>query len=989
MRELKVEDALIYLDQVKCEFGDQPHIYNEFLDIMKTFKTQQIDTPGVIRRVSNLFRGNRRLVLGFNTFLPEGYKIELPDGDGPAVAVYRAPGATHGIVLGPGEEIPPGLGGGGGPTHNNGGAGTWMPQPPQQQQPPPGPPQPQPQGGRPGGMPPGGPPRPPQAGPPPQPRPGPPPPSHAGLKGPPGPELSPSVPPPGVGPVAAAPGRPLAERDSPEASKGPPPNSARMSWNAPPPGPPAMNGGGGPGPRGQPPRGSPPPPYAAEAGAAAVRSHPPTGPQHPPLPPQPPSSGGPPPALAASGSVAGQPPAAGAAPTNNNEGQGVVEFDHAINYVTTIKKRFANEPYTYKKFLEILHTYQKEQRGIKEVLEEVSTLFADHPDLLKEFTYFLPDAVQAQAKAQLDQVAKESEARKRTKAKQAIMNQAQGMQQQRPSGPGGGGGRGGGAGAPPGARSSSDFEGRGSVAVPFGGTQGRTPDHETNIIRSAHFGVVSFAPVRPPKRNELTPAQAAAKHGRPRTIPELPLAPNTAETAFFQKAKEHLNRKELAADRPPGSKRHTPYTEFLKCLHLYGAGILRKDELFLLLKGLFMQGHAPKSGMNATGGSSNPTIAQSASELLREFEELMIGRGPYAQQEVIFKDKSKYGGLSTRNYDYSHCEAPTPSYRAYPNDFPLSLFLTHPGQLEGDEKILNTKVVCVGPDRRTDRRLRSPESYDAVRIRHNAYEEELFRVEDERYEVDLAIERNAQAMRQIEPFAEEVQALREQEEKDGQPIGRLQYQLNRFAMDTIHLNAIGRLYGDKGDEVLQHLLQNPLIVLPIVYQRLKQKDNEWRVVKQELTERWNAADEANYEGARDVRCYFQLQAFENRFTKSRLMDDCKRAKTFCLRPSKIPRDPAFEAFVPSYSLSCPDLTSLLFQPHSRLQCKVGPSHKEALQLVSYRLKHSGLSPLDRERVGRIWAEFMAPWFDYPYHWVVDEVRDSYSGTLGPSVVKCT
>jgi Paired amphipathic helix repeat len=61
MRELRVEDALIYLDQVKVEFGDRPHIYNEFLDIMKTFKTQQIDTPGVIRRVSNLFQGNRRL----------------------------------------------------------------------------------------------------------------------------------------------------------------------------------------------------------------------------------------------------------------------------------------------------------------------------------------------------------------------------------------------------------------------------------------------------------------------------------------------------------------------------------------------------------------------------------------------------------------------------------------------------------------------------------------------------------------------------------------------------------------------------------------------------------------------------------------------------------------------------------------------------------------------------------------------------------------
>jgi len=105
-----------------------------------------------------------------------------------------------------------------------------------------------------------------------------------------------------------------------------------------------------------------------------------------------------------------------------------VEFDHAITYVkiecqyiillvsnlstnvnvtqkvTTIKKRFAHEPDTYKSFLEILHTYQKEQRSIKDVLEQVSELFADHADLLKEFTYFLPDSVQEQAKVRAEYV---------------------------------------------------------------------------------------------------------------------------------------------------------------------------------------------------------------------------------------------------------------------------------------------------------------------------------------------------------------------------------------------------------------------------------------------------------------------------------------------------------------------------------------------------------------------------------------------------------
>jgi histone deacetylase complex regulatory component SIN3 len=40
-----------------------------------------IDTPGVIQRVSNLFKGHPELIVGFNTFLPPGYKIEVQAND--------------------------------------------------------------------------------------------------------------------------------------------------------------------------------------------------------------------------------------------------------------------------------------------------------------------------------------------------------------------------------------------------------------------------------------------------------------------------------------------------------------------------------------------------------------------------------------------------------------------------------------------------------------------------------------------------------------------------------------------------------------------------------------------------------------------------------------------------------------------------------------------------------------------------------------------
>uniref|UniRef100_A0A8C2J240 Paired amphipathic helix protein Sin3a n=1 Tax=Cyprinus carpio TaxID=7962 RepID=A0A8C2J240_CYPCA len=94
-QRLKVEDALSYLDQVKLQFGNQPHVYNDFLDIMKEFKSQCIDTPGVISRVSQLFKGHPDLIMGFNTFLPPGYKIEVQTND---LVNVTTPGQIHHIT---------------------------------------------------------------------------------------------------------------------------------------------------------------------------------------------------------------------------------------------------------------------------------------------------------------------------------------------------------------------------------------------------------------------------------------------------------------------------------------------------------------------------------------------------------------------------------------------------------------------------------------------------------------------------------------------------------------------------------------------------------------------------------------------------------------------------------------------------------------------------------------------------------------------------
>mmetsp|Transcript_24647 Transcript_24647/g.84291 ORF Transcript_24647/g.84291 Transcript_24647/m.84291 type:complete len:426 (+) Transcript_24647:232-1509(+) len=81
---LTQQDALSYLRSVKERFKDERSVYETFLEVMKEFKSKKINTEGVIARVKFLFRGNRELILGFNTFLPKGYEIDLPpDGEEP------------------------------------------------------------------------------------------------------------------------------------------------------------------------------------------------------------------------------------------------------------------------------------------------------------------------------------------------------------------------------------------------------------------------------------------------------------------------------------------------------------------------------------------------------------------------------------------------------------------------------------------------------------------------------------------------------------------------------------------------------------------------------------------------------------------------------------------------------------------------------------------------------------------------------------------
>lgn len=72
-------------------------------------------------------------------------------------------------------------------------------------------------------------------------------------------------------------------------------------------------------------------------------------------------------ASAGAASAASATPSAAVPAAETTRARQPAEFNHAINFVNKIKNRFNRRPDIYKAFLEILQTYQKEQRAIQDV----------------------------------------------------------------------------------------------------------------------------------------------------------------------------------------------------------------------------------------------------------------------------------------------------------------------------------------------------------------------------------------------------------------------------------------------------------------------------------------------------------------------------------------------------------------------------------------------------------------------------------------------
>ncbi|KAM0288027.1 hypothetical protein ACHAQH_000095 [Verticillium albo-atrum] len=602
-----LNDALTYLDQVKVQFHDQADVYNRFLDIMKDFKSQAIDTPGVINRVSELFAGHPNLIQGFNTFLPPGYRIECGTGSDPnTIRVTTPMGTTVQSIAGrapqpDGTHAQPGTAQPlFGPRTNNGNS-SW-PQQQQQQQP-----------------------------------------QHS--------------------------------IESPEATFSTPVQNSAAAYGQ-------TQGLGAPfdaqGP-GHQQRG----PNQMPGSTTSVAGQPPRNAQTPT-----PQAGAP--------GING-----GASQQAGLERRGPVEFNHAISYVNKIKNRFQDKPEIYKQFLEILQTYQREQKPIQEVYAQVTTLFHTAPDLLEDFKQFLPESA-GQAKGTPGRAADEAAAIAAMTTPGQNPRDAQKLPLI-------------GSFPPPNSASKDNSKKRPR-------TDKQTPVPTPAIVEAAAVSsrALPGAPVNNSKRTKLNhkPLATDVPAIEPTLTPIMPepvgpsasATSNYDEIAFFDRVKKYLSNK-------------TSYNEFLKVCNLFSQQIIDR-----------------------------PTVYQKGSVFLAANPELLGFWKQFLNVDSMVDMVDNRPAPPTGKVSLSNCRGYGPSYRLLPKRETLKRCS---GRDELCADLLN--------DQWASHPTWASEDSGFVAHRKNGFEEGLHRIEEERHDYDFNIEANIKCIQLLEPVAQQINVMSDAE----------------------------------------------------------------------------------------------------------------------------------------------------------------------------------------------------------------------------------
>ncbi|XP_031282358.1 paired amphipathic helix protein Sin3-like 4 isoform X2 [Pistacia vera] len=631
-----------------------------------------------------------------------------------------------------------------------------------------------------------------------------------------------------------------------------------------------------------------------------------------------------------------------------------VEFEEAINFVNKIKTRFQGDDHVYKSFLDILNMYRKENKSITEVYQEVASLFQDHPDLLVEFTHFLPDS-SASASTQYVPSGRTSLLRDRSSA-MPTMRQMQVDKKERTTA----------------SHADRDL----SVDRP-------DPDHDRMLMKSdkdqrrrgekererredrdrrererddrdfendgnRDFNMQRLAQKRKARRIEDSTAE------------QLHQGVYSEELAFCEKVKEKLRNPE-------------DYQEFLRCLHLYTKEIITRPELQSLVgdllgkypdliegfhgflarceknegfladvmskKSLWNEGYLPRSvkveDRDRDRDRERDDVVKDRDRENRERDRLdknvaFVVKDVIGQKMSLYSSKDKYMAKPIQELDLSNCERCTPSYRLLPKNYPIP---SASQRTDLGAEVLNDHWVSV---------TSGSEDYSFKHMRKNQYEESLFRCEDDRFELDMLLESVNVTTKRVEELLEKIN--NNTIKTDG-PI-RIEEHFT-----ALNLRCIERLYGDHGLDVMDVLRKNASLALPVILTRLKQKQEEWARCRSDFNKVWAEIYAKNYHKSLDHRSFYFKQQDSKSLGAKALLAEIKE-----ISEKKRKEDDTLLAIAAGNRRS--------IVPHLEFEYPDPDIHEDLYQLIKYSCgEMCSIEQLDK--VMKIWTTFLEPILGVP------------------------
>ncbi|XP_022005412.1 paired amphipathic helix protein Sin3-like 2 isoform X1 [Helianthus annuus] len=621
-----------------------------------------------------------------------------------------------------------------------------------------------------------------------------------------------------------------------------------------------------------------------------------------------------------------------------------VEFEEAINFVNKIKKRFQNDDQVYKSFLDILNMYRKEHKGINEVYSEVATLFDDHPDLLDEFTRFLPVASadasthHASLRHPYQRYDERSSAavplRLGQHDKQRVRRDR--INAERDAGV-----------------DCSDMDDK--TMMKLHKEQRKRAEKESRDRRNNDQDYKD--PDLDSNRDRLEKRKSARKvedfgvhsGSAPYDDKDALKSLYSHEFAFCENVKNRLRSAE-------------DYQAFLKCLHIYSTEIITRKELQSLVADLLGKHTDLMEGFSAflercenidgfLAGVMDKKALWNVSKSTRTDEKERENRREIEANKEKDRYKEKYWGKSIQELDLSNCQRCTPSYRLLPDDYPIPAVSQ---RSELGTQVLNDLWVSV---------TSGSEDYSFKHMRKNQYEESLFRCEDDRFELDMLLESVSSAIKHAEELLNSI--------NDGSINSEGPIRIEDH-FTALNLRCIERLYGDHGLEVMDTLRKNPSVSLPVILIRLKQKQGEWTKCRSDFNKVWADVYAKNHYKSLDHRSFYFKQQDSKSLSMKCLVTEIKGIKEKSQKDDDV-----------LLSIAAGNRHSIM--PNLEFEFTDKDIHEDLFKLIKFSCEEICTTDEQLNKVIELWTTFLEPVLGVPSRpHNSDNIEDAEISTHGPT-----